>query len=173
MIEENGDEERRLFVAPPLTDDESSEEPDAPVHTLRVEGDEYGSGTTFRMPVWLRESSASFHWRWVPLPVRKASRATARWVQGPDPPHDLLFRPVFPKLQELPVQLFDHYVHTKARKIGALLFVYFVWFLTWFLILVKSNSSGNIEGYGRPQPISCAASYWYVSWRNSFPELPR
>ncbi|QKX61294.1 uncharacterized protein TRUGW13939_08442 [Talaromyces rugulosus] len=160
MIEENSDEERRLFVAPPLTDDESSEEPDAPVHPLRVEGETYSSGTTFRMPVWLRESSASFHWSWVPLPLRKAARATARWVKGPDPPHDLRFRPFFPKIQELPVQLFDHYAHTKPRKIAALLFIYFIWFLTWFLILVKSNTSGNIEGYGRPQPISCASSYW-------------
>lgn len=157
MIARNQDEERGIYVAPPLTDDEGDEEDhDA---TL-VFDDAEAVETTFRLPVWLRESSSSFHWGWVPLPLRKAGRATASWIQGPDPPHDLLFQPFFPKFQELPVKFLDRYAPRKAHKVTLLLLVYVFWLLPWFLVILKSNSSGNIEGYGRPQVISCSASYW-------------
>jgi hypothetical protein len=156
MIEGTRDEERGIYVPPPLTDDESAEDdPSADVLTLDAD-----DATTFRFPVWLRESSSSFRWGWVPLPLRTAARATARWVNGPDPPRDLLFKPLFPKFQELPVQFLDNYAPRKFHKVALLLLLYIVWFLAWFLVLVNSASSGNIEGYGRPQPISCAASYW-------------
>ncbi|KAH8702095.1 LCCL domain protein [Talaromyces proteolyticus] len=162
MIEGSNDEERGRIIAPPLTPigDDEDDGPDVHILGVEAEDEELNNVTTFRLPIWLRESSATFRWRWVPLPLRKAGRATATWVQGPDPPHDLLFRPFFPKLQELPVQLLERYAPTRPRKILALLFAYFFWFLTWFLILLKSHSSGNIEGYGLPQSISCAASYW-------------
>jgi hypothetical protein len=162
MIENAHDEERGIYVPPPLTDDETGEEDNASADILNVDADELeGNTTSFRFPVWLRESSSSFHWGWVPLPLRKAGRATVRWVKGPNPPRDLLFRPLFPKYQALPVQLLDSYAPRRIHKIVLLLLLYTVWFIAWFTVLVKSTSSGNIEGYGRPQPISCAASYWY------------
>ncbi|EED17876.1 LCCL domain protein [Talaromyces stipitatus ATCC 10500] len=163
MIRDQRDEERGIYVAPPLTDDGIEDEDlDNPVtHVLNVETNHHGhDGTSFRMPVWLRESSSSFQWRWIPLPLRKAGRVTARWVKGPDPPHDLLFQPLFPKIQEIPVKFFDRYAPRKAHKVALLLLVYFLWLLPWFLIILKANTSGNIEDYGRPQVISCAASYW-------------
>lgn len=159
----NHDRERGIYIAPPLTDSESdNEEPNLTAHVLDVEAAQEETGTTFRMPVWLRESSSSFQWSWVPLPLRKAGRATARWVKGPDPPHDLLFQPLFPKFQELPVKFLDRYAPRKAHKVTLLLVVYVLWLLPWFLVNLKSRSSGNIEGFGRPHAISCAASYWWV-----------
>ncbi|OKL63846.1 hypothetical protein UA08_00437 [Talaromyces atroroseus] len=161
MIALNNDEEQRIYLAPPLTDDEGDRElQDENAHLLDVESADAETGTTFRMPVWLRESSSSFRWTWVPLPLRKAGRATARWIKGPDPPHDLLFQPLFPKFQELPVRFLDRYAPRKAHKVTLLLSVYVLWLLPWFITLVKSNSSGRIEGFGRPQAISCTASYW-------------
>jgi hypothetical protein len=155
MIALNNDEER--IYGAPLTDDDDDEH-DSAAHILDVESAD--QELTFRMPVWLRESSSSFRWTWVPLPLRKAARATAHWIQGPDPPHDLLFQPLFPKFQELPVRFLDRYAPRKAHKATLLLLVYFLWLVPWFVTLVKSNSSGNIEGFGRPQAISCTASYW-------------
>jgi hypothetical protein len=161
MYEGTRDEERGVFAPPPLTDDESSGDPDSSAATLVVDSDEVDYGTTtFRLPVWLRESSKSFRWGWVPLPLRKAGRATLRWVKGPDPPRDLLFRPLFPTFQELPVKYLNRFFPKRRHKIALLLLLYSSWFTSWFLVLLHSYSSGNIEGYGRPQPISCAASYW-------------
>lgn len=163
MYEGTRDEERGVFVPPPLTDDESNDDSDPQRHILAVDADELEDGTTsFRIPVWLRESSKTFRWGWVPLPLRKAARATVRWVKGPDPPRDLLFKPLFPSIQELPVKFLNRFFPKKRHKIALLLLLYLSWFLSWFLVLLHSSSSGNIEGYGRPKPISCSASYWYV-----------
>ena len=114
-------------------------------------------------PVWLRESPVgSPRWHWIPRPLRKAGRATARWIRGPDPPRDLLFTPLFPKFQELPVRFFNTVAPRRPYKVAWLFLLYAAWFVIWFVVLVKSASSGSIEDYGRPEPISCTASYWYV-----------
>ncbi|KAL1959424.1 hypothetical protein VTO42DRAFT_2227 [Malbranchea cinnamomea] len=111
-------------------------------------------------PVWLSESSKTYRWRWIPLPLRKAGRATVKWLAGPQPPRDLLFSPIFPRIQEMPIRLRDRLFPKKRHRIALLLFVYFSWFLSWSLVLRHSVSSGHIEGYGRPTSISCSASYW-------------
>lgn len=118
-------------------------------------------------PVWLAESSKNFRWGWIPLPLRKAGRslrragdATVNWLAGPQPPKELLFKPLFPRIQEMPIRLRDKLFPKRKYRITLLLTVYFVWFLTWSLVLRHSVSSGHIEGYGRPSPISCSASYW-------------
>lgn len=113
-------------------------------------------------PVWLTESSKSFRWRWVPLPLRKAGRATVKWLKGPQPPKDLLFTPLFPQIQELPIRLRDRLLPKKRYRIALLLVAYFSWFLSWSLVLRHTVSSGHIEGYGQPTPIACSATYWSV-----------
>ncbi|PGH04317.1 hypothetical protein AJ80_08540 [Polytolypa hystricis UAMH7299] len=117
-------------------------------------------GVALPIPVWLSESSKSFHWRWVPLPFRKAGRATVRWLEGPQPPQDLLFKPWSRRLQSFPITVLDQFFPKRKQKIGLLLVLYFSWFLSWSLVLRHSVSSGHIEGYGKPTPINCRANYW-------------
>ncbi|KAE8147038.1 LCCL domain-containing protein [Aspergillus avenaceus] len=140
----------RVYI-PPLLDSERSDDPDA--SDIVPEESSY-------IPVWLRESSKSFRWGWVPLPIRKAARATANWVQGPDPPHDLLLKPLFPRLQELPVRYLERFFPKRKHKIALLSLLYFLWFLPWTTILLHSRSAGYIEGFGRPQTLSCSTSLW-------------
>ncbi|KAJ9266045.1 hypothetical protein DTO212C5_6484 [Paecilomyces variotii] len=158
MYDDHRDEERGVFVPPPLTDEESAGDPDAPDGLLPEEAG--SEGGLRRLPIWIQESSKSFRWGWVPLPLRKAGRAVVRWVKGPEPPHELLFRPLFPNIQALPVTYFERLFPKRKQKIAVLLFLYFSWFLSWFLVLLHSASSGYIEGYGRPQTLSCSASFW-------------
>lgn len=153
------DEERGVYVPPPLTDEESLGDPDAPDGLLPEERG--GEGHLHRLPIWIQESSKSFRWGWVPLPLRKAGRAVVRWVKGPVPPHQLLFTPLFPNIQALPVTYFERFFPKRKHKVALLLLLYLSWFLSWFLVLVHSASSGYIEGYGKPQTLSCAATYWY------------
>ncbi|CAL5865812.1 uncharacterized protein PFLUO_LOCUS18 [Penicillium psychrofluorescens] len=155
MLEERHPEGNRLYVPPLLEEDPRMADPDAS-EDLPPPDVEAGSV----LPVWLRESSKSFRWQWVPLPLRKAGRATARWVKGPDPPHMLLLKPLFPRIQELPVQYLDHFFPKRKHKISLLMLLYLSWFLPWFLVLLHSRSSGYIEGYGRPQTLSCATNFW-------------
>ncbi|KAI4221272.1 MAG: hypothetical protein L6R36_007017 [Xanthoria steineri] len=112
------------------------------------------------IPVWLRESSKSFHWKWVPYPVRHFARAVGRWVEGPDPPQMQKITPFFPTVQEAPVKLIARYLPRPIHKAALLAFFLFCWLLTFSLVLRRSSSAGNIQGYGRPQPIWCGANYW-------------
>lgn len=112
------------------------------------------------LPVWMRESSKTFHWRWVPFRIRQAGRSIAKWTKGPDPPQMQKINPFFPAIQEAPVRLIEKYLPKRKHKALLLVFFYIAWILVFSLVLVYSNSAGNIEGYGQPQPVWCGASYW-------------
>ncbi|KAI9933228.1 hypothetical protein ASPWEDRAFT_114955 [Aspergillus wentii DTO 134E9] len=156
MFGEGQGETVRVYDVPPFLDDEDPNvDPDA--SDLQPQDEETGSRI---IPVWLRESSKSFRWGWVPLPLRKAGRATAQWVKGPDPPHSLLLKPLFPKFQELPVRYLEHFFPKRKHKISLLLLLYIAWFTPWLTVLLVSRSSGYIEGYGQPTTLSCATTYW-------------
>lgn len=159
MIGEGREEAARLYVPPLLEDDERLVNPDDS-EDLPPPDVEVGGSV---LPVWLQESSKSFRWGWVPLPIRKAGRATANWIQGPDPSHMLLLRPLFPRLQELPVQYLDRFFPKRKHKLSLLILLYVSWFLPWFLVLLHSRSSGYIEGYGQLQTLSCETNFWYVT----------
>ena len=112
------------------------------------------------LPVWLRESSTSFHWRWVPVRVRQAARALVAWSKGPDPPQIQKIPPFFPSIQEAPAKFIDKHLHKRRHKAVLLAFFYFCWLLTFALVLNHSAKAGDIRGYGKPQPIWCGASFW-------------
>lgn len=155
MFGEGREEAARLYVPPLLEDDDRLDDPEA---SEDLPPPDVEAGST--LPIWLRESSKSFRWGWVPLPLRKVGRATANWVKGPDPPHMLLLKPLFPRVQELPVQYLDRLFPKRKFKTVLLLLLYISWFLPWFLILLHSRSSGYIEGYGQPQTLSCSTNFW-------------
>ncbi|KAL8842249.1 MAG: hypothetical protein Q9170_000575 [Blastenia crenularia] len=119
-----------------------------------------GNGSHGPVPVWLRESSKSFHWGWVPYRLRHSARTMATWTRGPDPPQTQKIRPFFPSIQETPIRTIAKYFPRPIQKAGLLSFFLFCWLLTFSLVLHRSASAGNIKGYGRPQPIWCGASYW-------------
>lgn len=116
-----------------------------------------------RVPVWMRESAKSFRYKWVPLPLRKAGRATAEWIKGPIPLRELHIRPFFPKIQEAPLRLMDRYLPKKRHRLCLLIALYATWFLAWSLMLKHNSTSGYIEGYGKPTNIWCGQSFWFVN----------
>lgn len=112
------------------------------------------------LPVWLRESSKSFHWRWVPYRIRQSARKVADWSKGPDPPQIQKITPFFPAIQEAPVKFIEKYLPSRRQKAALLAFFYFCWILTFSLVLVHSNSAGEIKDYGKPVPIWCGENFW-------------
>ncbi|KAL3478357.1 LCCL domain-containing protein [Aspergillus californicus] len=156
MLGEGPDDSFRVYVPPAVEVEDQSDDPDAADNLLPRDVD---TGTTV-LPVWLRESSKSFRWGWVPLPLRKAGRATAEWVKGPDPPYPLLLKPLFPQIQQLPARYLDKFFPKRKHKVSLLLLLYFVWFLPWTILFLHSRSAGYIEGYGRPMTLSCSTSFW-------------
>jgi hypothetical protein len=142
---------------PSLTDDETDTE--SQDHHLLL-GSEPESSNALPLPVWMRESAKSFRYKWVPLPLRKAARATAHWVKGPQPPRDLHITPWLPQIQEAPIRLLDRYVPKKRHRVLLLLVLYACWLLTWSLMLWHNSNSGYIKGYGKPENLWCGASFW-------------
>ncbi|MCJ1314319.1 hypothetical protein MMC25_008000 [Agyrium rufum] len=112
------------------------------------------------VPIWMRESSKSFHWKWVPLPVRHAARSVAKWSKGPDPPQIQKITPFFPAIQEAPVKLLDRVCPKRRHKAVALMVFLGAWLLTLCLMLGKSARSGALQGYGQPHSIWCGYSLW-------------
>ncbi|KAL8711740.1 MAG: hypothetical protein Q9220_003911 [cf. Caloplaca sp. 1 TL-2023] len=110
------------------------------------------------IPVWLRESSKSFRWKWVPYPVRHFARAVAVWTKGRDPPQMQKITPFFPSIQKAPVELVARFFPKPLHKAGLLAFYLFCWLLTFSLVLHHSASAGDIKGYGKPQPIWSAGN---------------
>lgn len=112
------------------------------------------------LPVWLRESSQSFRWRWIPYRIRQMARSVVEWAKGPDPPQMQKITPFFPEVQGFLPELIRKHLPKKRHKAALLALFYFCWILTFSLVLHHSASAGNIKGYGKPEPVWCGASYW-------------
>lgn len=145
---------------PILTDDEGENDTATSDRNLHVRSASESSGSAVAVPVWLRESASNFKYKWIPLPVRKASRSVATWVKGPNPPRVLKIDPYFPKIQHAPLKLLDRYAPKQKHRAGLLIGFYAIWFLIWSLLLKQHSGSGFIKGYGKPSNLWCGASFW-------------
>lgn len=134
-------------------------------HTLHIRNASASDTTENELPIpiWMRESAKSFKYKWIPLPLRKAGRATAEWIKGPKPPRELRIKPLYPHIQEAPLRLMDRYMPKQRHRICLLIASYAVWLLIWSLMLKHNSASAYIEGYGKPSNIWCGASFWLVN----------
>lgn len=148
------------FESSPLQEERQPEPSASSILHVRSASPELDQGHRLPLPVWMRESSKSFHWKWVPLPLRRVARAIGAWSKGPDPPQIQRIRPFLPSIQEAPIRLVDRFCPKKKHKAALLVLFYFCWLLTFSLVLHHSAAAGEIEGYGQPSPIWCGASYW-------------
>ncbi len=162
MTPEYRDDERETTRnIPSLTDEDTDVE--SGDHTLHVRNASESSENGLPIPIWMRETAKTFRYKWVPLPLRKAGRATAGWIKGPKPPRELRIKPLFPQIQEAPLRFMDRYMPKQRHRICLLVASYAVWLLIWSLMLKHNSTSAYIEGYGKPSNIWCGASFWLVN----------
>ncbi|KAL9063279.1 MAG: hypothetical protein Q9157_008322 [Trypethelium eluteriae] len=112
------------------------------------------------LPARIKSNWNRFVEKRIPVPLRRASKATVKWVKGPQPPYIYTIEPIFPAIQTTPIHLVDRFLPKRRHKAAALLFFYFSWLLIFSLVLRKSAFATEIEGFGVPVTISCAARYW-------------
>lgn len=155
------DEDQPTRNGPYPTDEETGVQ--SQDQTLHLRNASESSENGLPVPIWMRESAKSFKYKWVPLPLRKAGRASVEWIKGPEPPRELRIKPFYPKIQEAPLRLMDRYIPKQRHRICLLIAFYAVWFLVWSLMLKHNSTSGFIEGYGKPANIWCGTSFWFVS----------
>ena len=122
--------------------------------------DDFSEDSSPPTPRFLQDQSSYRYWKWVPIPVRRVGKAIVKWAEGPDPPQIHEISPIIPSIQEAPIRLLDKYVPKRRHRILLLIGYYFLWFLTFALVMRQSTFATEIEGWGKPGSIGCGNTYW-------------
>ncbi|GKT84761.1 LCCL domain containing protein [Colletotrichum tofieldiae] len=136
------------------------EHPDAPLEdTARreLEVDDDSSPST---PRFMQDDGPWKRWRWVPYPVRRIVKATAKWSKGPTNPQDYNIKPILPQIQEFPLVLVDRYLRRFKHRVGLFFLYVAIWIITFALVKRSETFATEVEGWGAPQQIGCGATYW-------------
>ena len=137
------------------TDDEDTTGPDAPLRGSGRPSAEFDDLMRQANPSWRDRISGR-----IPPRLKKAWRATVKWVKGPQPPRIYFITPFFPKVQHAPIALLNRYAPKQIQRFWLLMLLYACWLLAFSLVLWKSSISAQIPGYGAPLRLGCAARYW-------------
>ena len=138
--------------------------PDDPIdestQTALLPMDEISDDSSPPTPRFMQDQSSFRNLKWIPVPVRRVGKSLTRWAMGPNPPRNHVINPLFPSIQEAPVRLLDKYIPKTRHRIALLIGYYFVWILTFALVMRQSTFATEIEGWGAPGYIGCGNTYW-------------
>ncbi len=154
MARENDEERERLL----------EEHPDDPIdestQTNLLHMDELSDDTSPPTPRFMQDQGSYRYMKWVPVRVRRLSKAAVRWAKGPDIPEIHTIKPLLPFIQEAPIRLLDRYIPKRRHRMLLLIAFYFCWVLTFALVMRKATFATEIEGWGTPGNIGCGNTYW-------------
>ncbi|KAL2148807.1 hypothetical protein VTH82DRAFT_1954 [Thermothelomyces myriococcoides] len=137
-----------------------ADHPDAPIRDAPppVEGLEQESRPP--TPRFIQDAGSWKRFKWVPYPVRRIIKATAKWMRGPANPRRYRIDPLLPRIQHAPIVLLDKHLPRKRRKILAFLGFWGAWLLTFALVMRYGLTAAEIPEWGTPTSIGCGATYW-------------
>ncbi|KAE9364645.1 hypothetical protein N431DRAFT_388897 [Stipitochalara longipes BDJ] len=151
----NSDEERGR-----LLDGHPDDPIDESTQTNLLPMDELSDDSSPPTPRFIQDQGSYRYMKWVPVSVRKTIKAVSRWAKGPDIPQVHTIKPLFPFIQEAPIRLLDKHVPKRRHRILLLVAFYFLWVLTFALVMHGGDSATEIEGWGKPGNIGCGNTYW-------------
>jgi hypothetical protein len=137
-----------------------ADHPDAPIReTPRVENLEHDARPP--TPRFIQDEGSWKRFKWVPYPVRRVIKATAKWARGPSSPHRYRIDPLFPRVQHAPIVVLDKYLPRKLHR-GFAVFAFFaIWLLTFALIKREGQMTAKIPEWDvAPTMIGCGSTYW-------------
>lgn len=99
-------------------------------------------------------------WGKVPESLRKGCETAWEWTKGPENPRDFHIVPLFPAIQEAPLQILNKHVPRYRQR--AYLFVAYcsLWAFTFALILRRGLVATEVQGWGVPSSLGCGTTYW-------------
>jgi hypothetical protein len=150
-----GDEERGR-----LLDGHPDDPIDESTQTNLLPMDELSDDSSPPTPRFMQDQGSYRYMKWVPVPVRKFSKAVVKWVKGPDIPEVHAIKPLFPVIQEAPIRLLDKHVPKRRHRILLLIALYLLWALTFALVMHEGSAATEIDGWGKPGNIGCGNTYW-------------
>jgi len=156
---ESNDEERGRYRSLEV------EHPDDPIDDSTQTSDllpmdDFSDDSSPPTPRFLQDQSTYKYMKCIPVPMRRVGKAAARWAKGPDPPQIHTITPLLPSIQEYPLRLLDQFVPKKKHRIALLVALYFIWILTFSLVMRESTFATEVEGWGAPGNIGCLNTYW-------------
>jgi hypothetical protein len=154
----NNDEERGNYGR--IQDEHPDDPINEPLQTNLLPMDDFSEDSSPPTPRFIQDERSYKYLKWVPVPVRRVSKAAARWAKGPNPPRIHTIQPLFPLIQEAPIRLLDNYIPKRRHRISLLIGYYFLWTLTFALVRERSSIATEIEGWGAPGSIGCGNTYW-------------
>jgi len=103
-----------------------------------------------------------------PLPTNNRRRlspktwwpAIVQWSKGPDPPIHLQIKPIYPRVQTIPLRILDRFAPKRRQKIGLWAFTCLVWFILFVTVEHFSRFRGKSTAL-----LSCSSSLWYDAFR--------
>ncbi|TAQ83980.1 hypothetical protein B7494_g7703 [Chlorociboria aeruginascens] len=122
--------------------------------------DELSDDSTPPTPRFLQDQGTYRYFKWIPMPIRRVSKAAVKWAKGPEPPQIHTIKPIFPTIQEYPIRLLDQHVPKRKHRILLLVGYYFFWMFTFALVMRQSTFATKIEDWGTPLDIGCGNTYW-------------
>ncbi|GJD01180.1 LCCL domain-containing protein [Colletotrichum higginsianum] len=153
--------ERQQADEPATTRANPTEHPDAPLaDTARRELEVDDDSSSQSTPRFMQDDGSWKRWRWVPYPVRRIVKATAKWSKGPPNPRNYKIKPILPQIQEFPLVLIDRYLPLFKHRVGLVFLYVAVWIITFALVKRSETFATEVEGWGAPQQIGCGATYW-------------
>jgi hypothetical protein len=135
-----------------------ADHPDAPIRDspLVVDIEEDRPPT----PRFIQDEGAWKRFKWVPYPVRRALRATAKWAKGPSTPQRYRIAPLFPLVQHAPLVFVDKYLPRKRHRAAAVFAYFAIWLITFALVMRGGLIAAEIPEWGTPSLIGCGSTYW-------------
>ncbi|KAI1370398.1 hypothetical protein F4677DRAFT_363723 [Hypoxylon crocopeplum] len=111
-------------------------------------------------PRFMQEEGSWKRWKWVPYPVRKYGRITAKWMKGPQNPKVWKIQPLFPIVQHAPLHLLDKFLPNRVHQILLYMGYVAVWIITFAIVMWRGQVASEVATYGTPMDIGCGVTYW-------------
>ncbi|KAK4154586.1 hypothetical protein C8A00DRAFT_42654 [Chaetomidium leptoderma] len=134
--------------------------PDAPIRDVPPVEDDLEQDSSPPTPRFIQDEGSWKRFKWVPYPVRRVIKATAKWARGPPNPHRYRIDPLFPRVQHAPIMLLDRYLPRKLHRAFAVVAFLGIWLLTFALVMREGLTAAEIPEWGTPSQIGCGSTYW-------------
>lgn len=131
-----------------------SNHPDAPIEILEE------ADSSPPTPRFIQDERSWKRWKWVPYPIRRFSKAAARWARGPSNPRRWKIDPLLPQVQRLPITLLNKVLPQRKHRIWLAMFWLAMWVVTFALVMRDGLLASEVDGWGTPIKIGCGAKYW-------------
>lgn len=96
----------------------------------------------------------------IPSTIQRPANRVCAFLKRPEPARTWTIRPIFPRLQELPLRLVDKVCPRRWHRIVALGLFYICWIATFGAVLHESSAAEDVNGYGQPVRVACGSVFW-------------